>query len=169
VPLATALCKTVLLRMLNDSWAGRNPTKGCSAAWRRSLITAAWETWGDTEADVKISLKTYKLLGRFRSSMFLCSNKKVRFPQHTFCMQCFNTARLLCKSSMYLKSHLSLSHVSGGLKAPCARTLEPMHPSWIHKPLCRKEGPKTLYEQAEGMQIHVEYSGSQRDRALTSL
>jgi hypothetical protein len=27
VPLATALCKTFLLRMLNDSWAGRNPTK----------------------------------------------------------------------------------------------------------------------------------------------
>jgi hypothetical protein len=23
------------LRMLNDSWAGRNPTKGCSADWRR--------------------------------------------------------------------------------------------------------------------------------------
>jgi hypothetical protein len=34
VPLATALCKTFLLRMLNDSWAGRNPTKGCSANWR---------------------------------------------------------------------------------------------------------------------------------------
>jgi hypothetical protein len=27
VPLATALCKTFLLRMLNDSWAGRNPTR----------------------------------------------------------------------------------------------------------------------------------------------
>jgi hypothetical protein len=27
--------KTFLLRMLNDSWAGRNPTKGCSAYWRR--------------------------------------------------------------------------------------------------------------------------------------
>jgi hypothetical protein len=27
VPLATALSKTFLLRMLNDSWAGRNPTK----------------------------------------------------------------------------------------------------------------------------------------------
>jgi hypothetical protein len=26
VPLATALCKTFLLRMLNDSLAGRNPT-----------------------------------------------------------------------------------------------------------------------------------------------
>jgi hypothetical protein len=35
VPLATALCKTFLLRMLNVSWAGRNPTKGCSADWRR--------------------------------------------------------------------------------------------------------------------------------------
>jgi hypothetical protein len=31
VPLATALCKTYLLRMLNDSLACRNPTKGCSA------------------------------------------------------------------------------------------------------------------------------------------
>jgi hypothetical protein len=28
VPLATALCKTFLLRMLNDSWADRNPTWG---------------------------------------------------------------------------------------------------------------------------------------------
>jgi hypothetical protein len=27
VPLATALCKTFLLRMLNDSLAGRNPTR----------------------------------------------------------------------------------------------------------------------------------------------
>jgi hypothetical protein len=27
VPLATALCKTFLLRMLNDSRAGRNPTR----------------------------------------------------------------------------------------------------------------------------------------------
>jgi hypothetical protein len=27
VPLATALCKTFLMRMLNDSWAGRNPTR----------------------------------------------------------------------------------------------------------------------------------------------
>jgi hypothetical protein len=27
VPLATALCETFLLRMLNDSWAGRNPTR----------------------------------------------------------------------------------------------------------------------------------------------
>jgi hypothetical protein len=27
VPLATALCKTFLLRMLNDSWAGRNTTR----------------------------------------------------------------------------------------------------------------------------------------------
>jgi hypothetical protein len=27
--------KTFLLRMLNDSWAGQNPTKGCSADWRR--------------------------------------------------------------------------------------------------------------------------------------
>jgi hypothetical protein len=27
VPLATALCKTFLLRMLNDSCAGRNPTR----------------------------------------------------------------------------------------------------------------------------------------------
>jgi hypothetical protein len=35
VPLATALCKTFLLRMLNYSWAGQNPTKGCSADWRR--------------------------------------------------------------------------------------------------------------------------------------
>jgi hypothetical protein len=35
VPLATALCKTFLLTMLKDSWAGRNPTKGCSADWRR--------------------------------------------------------------------------------------------------------------------------------------
>jgi hypothetical protein len=26
MPLATALCKTFLLRMLNDSWAGRNQT-----------------------------------------------------------------------------------------------------------------------------------------------
>jgi hypothetical protein len=35
VQLARALCKTFLLRMLNDSWGGRNPTKGCSADWRR--------------------------------------------------------------------------------------------------------------------------------------
>jgi hypothetical protein len=35
VPLATALCKPFLLRMLNNSWAGRNPPKGCSADWRR--------------------------------------------------------------------------------------------------------------------------------------
>jgi hypothetical protein len=34
VPLAMTLCKTFLLRMLSDSWAGRNPTKGCSADWR---------------------------------------------------------------------------------------------------------------------------------------
>jgi hypothetical protein len=27
VPLATALCKTFLVRMLNDSSAGRNPTR----------------------------------------------------------------------------------------------------------------------------------------------
>jgi hypothetical protein len=38
VPLATVLCKTSLLRMLNDSWAGRNPTKGCSGDWRRRRI-----------------------------------------------------------------------------------------------------------------------------------
>jgi hypothetical protein len=31
--------KPFLLRMLNDSWAGRNPTKGCSADWRRSMST----------------------------------------------------------------------------------------------------------------------------------
>jgi hypothetical protein len=30
--------KTFLLRKLNDSWAGRNPTKGCSADWRRSAV-----------------------------------------------------------------------------------------------------------------------------------
>jgi hypothetical protein len=24
--------------MLNDSWAGRNPTKGCSANWRRRIV-----------------------------------------------------------------------------------------------------------------------------------
>jgi hypothetical protein len=35
VPLAKALCKTFLLRILNDGRAGRNPTKGCSADWRR--------------------------------------------------------------------------------------------------------------------------------------
>jgi hypothetical protein len=39
VPLATALCKTFLLRMLNESWAGRNPTKGCSVDWRRRRCT----------------------------------------------------------------------------------------------------------------------------------
>jgi hypothetical protein len=33
--LATALCKTFLLRMLNDSSAGQNPPKGCSADRRR--------------------------------------------------------------------------------------------------------------------------------------
>jgi hypothetical protein len=38
VPLATAFCNTFLLRTLNDSWAGRNPTKGCSADWRRIYI-----------------------------------------------------------------------------------------------------------------------------------
>jgi hypothetical protein len=27
VPLGTAFCKTFLLRILNDSWAGRNPTR----------------------------------------------------------------------------------------------------------------------------------------------
>jgi hypothetical protein len=31
VQLAMALCKTFLLRMLNDSRAGQNPTKSCSA------------------------------------------------------------------------------------------------------------------------------------------
>jgi len=90
---------------------------------------------------VKISLI---LINCRDASLVVCSCVDIRrcgSPQHTFCMQRFNTARLLCKSSMYLKSHLSLSHVSGGLKAPCARTLEPMHPSWIHKPLCRKRGP----------------------------
>jgi hypothetical protein len=30
--------KPFLLRMLNDNWAGRNPTKGCSADWRRRSI-----------------------------------------------------------------------------------------------------------------------------------
>jgi hypothetical protein len=39
VPLATALCKSFLLRILSDSWAGRNPTKGCSADWRRRRRT----------------------------------------------------------------------------------------------------------------------------------
>jgi hypothetical protein len=40
VPLAKALCKTFLLRMLNGSWAVRNPPKGCSAHWRRRRISA---------------------------------------------------------------------------------------------------------------------------------
>ena len=37
VPLATALCKTFLLRILNDSWAGHNP-QGLQCRWRRRRI-----------------------------------------------------------------------------------------------------------------------------------
>jgi hypothetical protein len=50
VPLAKALCKTFLLRMLNDSWAGRNPTKGCSADWRRRMT---WSEGLGDEGNVK--------------------------------------------------------------------------------------------------------------------
>ena len=39
VLLATALSKNFLLRRLNDSWAVQNPTRGCSADWRRRRST----------------------------------------------------------------------------------------------------------------------------------
>jgi hypothetical protein len=42
---ATALCKTFLLRMLNDSCAGRNPTKGCSADWRREEEVTSYQLY----------------------------------------------------------------------------------------------------------------------------
>jgi hypothetical protein len=42
VPLATAFCKTFLLRIFNYRWTGRNPTKCCSAVWRRRY--SEWNT-----------------------------------------------------------------------------------------------------------------------------
>jgi hypothetical protein len=48
--------KAFLLRMLNDSWAGRNPTKGCSADWRRRRITNKTKT---SRAFIKANVQIY--------------------------------------------------------------------------------------------------------------
>jgi hypothetical protein len=69
VPLATALCKTFLLRMLNDSWAGRNPTKGCSADWRRRYVYYKSVVYHRNLFQVTGGILSYKV-GKFETLQF---------------------------------------------------------------------------------------------------